>query len=186
MLEIESLTRKNNFSLCAYRNWRHWQISQRQNHARIGWTVWSHIRVLHFFFFTAYLDSIERSQTTYLQEAQSLARQGNREKAQLALNKKKLVEKEVRISQDGLRGNFNRSETSSKFCMIPKQIYNVFNRVCPFTREGSSMWPLPWRHWSVTGHMWPTRHVQTCSLGDPPQPQPPLSSWHSTEMSPCW
>ena len=47
--------------------------------------------------FSVYLDDIERSQAAYLQEAQHLVKQGNKEKAQLILNKKKLVEKEVSV-----------------------------------------------------------------------------------------
>ena len=59
-----------------------------------------------------------------------------------------------------------------------------------------------WWHWSVTGHMGPPGHVQTCSLRTPPVPslaspcsnlftmkpthlQQQLDGWHPTEMPSC-
>ena len=47
-------------------------------------------------FVSAYADAIAKSMEEYQEEAACLAKEGNLEKAQVVLNKKKLVEKEVR------------------------------------------------------------------------------------------
>ena len=52
------------------------------------------VTIVHLFL-TAYADSIEKSQNSYIQEAKALAQQGNRDKATILMQKKKLVEKEV-------------------------------------------------------------------------------------------
>ena len=46
-------------------------------------------------FVAAYADAIDRSKHQYIQEAKTLAAQGNRDKAQVLMTKKKLVEREV-------------------------------------------------------------------------------------------
>jgi len=54
------------------------------------------VQLLYAWFLVAdYADTIEKIQTSYLQEAQALVKQGEREKAQKMLNKKKLIEREV-------------------------------------------------------------------------------------------
>ena len=45
-----------------------------------------------------YANAIERTQNQYLQEAKALLAGGNREKAQVLMSKKKLVEKEVSVN----------------------------------------------------------------------------------------
>ena len=48
------------------------------------------------YFFSAYADAIEKTQAQYVQEAKSLVAQGNRDKAQIVMTKKKIIEKEVK------------------------------------------------------------------------------------------
>ncbi len=44
---------------------------------------------------SAYIDAIDKTKAGFIQEAQHLIKQGNRDKAQIMLNKKKYVEREV-------------------------------------------------------------------------------------------
>jgi hypothetical protein len=48
------------------------------------------------FYFPAYAAAIEQSVDQYVQEAKASMAKGNKDKAQIAMSKKKLVEREVR------------------------------------------------------------------------------------------
>ena len=54
------------------------------------------ISMLFGCFSVEYANAIERCKAMYLQEAGMLVKQGNRDKAQILVTKKKIIEKEVR------------------------------------------------------------------------------------------